>query len=41
MDVVKETEGLIAHTPEIDSNTKAMGLPHVTSALFLIAQKFW
>jgi hypothetical protein len=37
MGVVKGDEGLIALTPEIDCNNTAMGLPPVTSALFLIA----
>jgi hypothetical protein len=37
MDVVKGVKGLIAFTPEIDSNQRAMGLPSVTSAVFLIA----
>jgi hypothetical protein len=37
MDVVKGDTGLIALTPEIDCNKMAMGLPPVTSAVFLIA----
>jgi hypothetical protein len=36
MDVVKG-EGLIAHTPEIDCDQMTIGLPPVTSAVFLIA----
>jgi hypothetical protein len=37
------TKGLIAITPEIDCNKTAMGLPPVTSAVFLIANfgKTW
>jgi hypothetical protein len=42
MDVVKvkekATKQLIALTPEIDCYQKAMGLPPVTSAVFLIAK---
>jgi hypothetical protein len=30
------TKGLIAVTPEIDCNKTAMGLPPVTSTMFLI-----
>jgi hypothetical protein len=41
MDVIKATKGLIALAPEIDFNKTAMGLPPVTSAVFLIANKFW
>jgi hypothetical protein len=37
MDVVKATKGLIALRPEMDCNKTAMGLPLVTSAVFLIA----
>jgi hypothetical protein len=37
MDVVKATTGLIAVTAEIACNKTAMGLPHVTSAVFFIA----
>jgi hypothetical protein len=37
MDVVKGDKELIALTPEIDCNKTAMGLPPVTSAVFLIA----
>jgi hypothetical protein len=37
MDVVKATKGLIAITPEIDGKKMAMGLPPVTSGVFLIA----
>jgi hypothetical protein len=33
----KATQGLIALTPEIDCNETAMGIPAVTSAVFLIA----
>jgi hypothetical protein len=32
---------IIALKPEIDYNKTAMGLPPVTSAVFLIANKFW
>jgi hypothetical protein len=28
-------------TPEMDCNLTAIGLPHVTSAVFLIAKSFW
>jgi hypothetical protein len=38
MDVVKGDKGLIALTPEIDYDQTAMGLPPVTSAIFLIAK---
>jgi hypothetical protein len=38
---LKATKGLIALTPEIDCNKTAMGLPPVTSAVFLIANKLW
>jgi hypothetical protein len=41
MDVVKATKGLIAFVPEIDCDQTAMGLPPVTSAIFLIAKTFW
>jgi hypothetical protein len=41
MDVVIATKGLIALTPEIDYNNTAMGLPPVTSTVFLIAKLFW
>jgi hypothetical protein len=34
---MKVDKGLIALTPEIDCNKTAMGLPPVTSAVFLIA----
>jgi hypothetical protein len=34
----KTNKGLIAHTPEIDCDQMAMGLPPVTSAVFLIAE---
>jgi hypothetical protein len=37
MDVVKGDKGLIALTPEIDCKKSVMGLPPVTSAVFLIA----
>jgi hypothetical protein len=33
----KATKGLIAFTPEIDCDQTSMGLPSVTSAVFLIA----
>jgi hypothetical protein len=39
MDVVKATKG-ITFTPEIDYDL-AIGLPPVTSAVFLIAEQFW
>jgi hypothetical protein len=35
MDVVKATKGLTALTSEIDCNKTAMGIPPVTSAVFL------
>jgi hypothetical protein len=35
MDVVKATKGLIALTPEIDYDQTAMGLPPVTSVVFI------
>jgi hypothetical protein len=35
------TKGLIAVTPEIDCAHTGMGLPPVTSAVFLIAKIFW
>jgi hypothetical protein len=38
MDVVKATKGLIAFKPEIDCDQTAMGLPHITSAVLLIAK---
>jgi hypothetical protein len=41
MDVVNTTKGLIALTPDIDCNKTAMGLPPVSSAVFLIANYFW
>jgi hypothetical protein len=34
----KATTGLIAFTPEIDCDKTAMGLPSVTSAVFLTAK---
>jgi hypothetical protein len=37
MDVVKATKGLIALTSEINCYKMAMGLPPITSAVFLIA----
>jgi hypothetical protein len=37
MDVENATKGLIALKPEIDCNQTPMGLPPVTSAVFLIA----
>jgi hypothetical protein len=40
MDVVKATKGVIALTPEIDCNKRAMSLSPVTSVVFLIANKF-
>jgi hypothetical protein len=36
MDLVKATKGLIALTTEIDWKKTAMGLPPVTSAVFVI-----
>jgi hypothetical protein len=36
MGVVKATKGLIALTPGIDYDQTAMGLPPVTSAVFLV-----
>jgi hypothetical protein len=36
----KATIGLIALTPEIDCKKTEMGLPPITSAVFLIANKF-
>jgi hypothetical protein len=41
MNVVKATKGLIALTPEIDCDQTTMGSPPVTSAVLLIAIKFW
>jgi hypothetical protein len=41
MDVVEASKGLIALTPEIGFNKTTMGLPPVSSAVFLIANKFW
>jgi hypothetical protein len=41
MDVVKAPKGLIALASEIDCNKTAMGLPPVTSAVFLISNYFW
>jgi hypothetical protein len=38
MDVVNGDKGLIALTPEIDCDQRAMGLPHITSAVLLIAK---
>jgi hypothetical protein len=40
MDIVKATKGLTALTPEIDFDHKAMGIPPVTSVVFLIAKSF-
>jgi hypothetical protein len=40
MDVVKATKGLAALTPEMDCDQTAMGLPPVTSTVFLIAKNF-
>jgi hypothetical protein len=37
----KATKGLTGSPPEIDCNQTAMGLPPVTSAVFLIAKLFW
>jgi hypothetical protein len=34
------TKGVTAFTPEIDCDQAAMGLPPVTSAVFLIAKQF-
>jgi hypothetical protein len=36
-----ETKGLKALPPEVDCVQTAMGLPLVTSAIFLIAKSFW
>jgi hypothetical protein len=41
MDVVKGDLGLMPLTPEIDYDQTAMGLPPVTSALFLTAESIW
>jgi hypothetical protein len=41
MDVVKGDQSIEAFTPEIDCDHIAMGLPPVTSAVFLIASEFW
>jgi hypothetical protein len=38
MDVVKGAKGLIAFTPEIECDQTSMGLPPVTSAVFLIGK---
>jgi hypothetical protein len=38
MDVLMATKGLIALKPEIDCDQMAMGLPPVTSAVFIIAK---
>jgi hypothetical protein len=38
MDVVKGDERLTALKPEIDCDQTVMGLPPVTSAVFLIAE---
>jgi hypothetical protein len=38
MNVVNVTKGLIALTPEIDCSKTAIGLPPVTSAVFLIVK---
>jgi hypothetical protein len=35
---LKTVKGLIAVPPEIDCDQTAMDLPHVTSAVFLIAK---
>jgi hypothetical protein len=35
------TKELTAFPPEIDCNQTAMGLPPVTSEVFLIAKSFW
>jgi hypothetical protein len=37
---VAAVKGLIALTPEMDCNLTAIGLPPVTSAVFLIAKSF-
>jgi hypothetical protein len=38
---VKKGEELTVSPPEIDCNQTVMGLPPVTSAVFLIAKSFW
>jgi hypothetical protein len=38
---VKATSRLIAFAPEIECDQTVMGLPRVTSAVFLIAKSFW
>jgi hypothetical protein len=40
MDIVKTTNGLTALPLEIGCNQTAMGLPTVTSAVFVIAKSF-
>jgi hypothetical protein len=35
---LKATKGILALTPEIDCDQTAMGLPPVTTAVFLIAK---
>jgi hypothetical protein len=37
----KATKGLTVLTPEIDCDQTAIGLPPVTSSVFLIADQFW
>jgi hypothetical protein len=36
--IIKATIGLIALTPDIDCDQRAIGLPPFTSAVFLIAK---
>jgi hypothetical protein len=41
MDVVKATKGLTTLTPQIVWDQMAMGIPLITSAVFLMAKSFW
>jgi hypothetical protein len=38
---ISATKGLITLTPQINCDQTAMGLPSVSSAVFLIAKQFW
>jgi hypothetical protein len=38
---LKATKELTSLTPEMDCDQTAIGLPLVTSAVFLIAKQFW